>query len=181
MKFFNLLKKNIIYLVKYLVKQKWFLFGVLPGVIVIGLAFVLLAGHFLMTYSGTCLHCHVSQTRFEKWTHWNLPSRVTCVNCHSETGQILPHKYSASAEFVNKNCMHCHGDIEKKGKEDSYDIKINHSIHIQELELKCVDCHMTVVHEAMIKGMNRPTHAVCIECHEEVEKGESESCELCHI
>lgn len=177
MNLFDVVKGVII----YFFKKKWFLFGVLPGVLITGVAVLLLAGHFVMTYQKTCLHCHVTQTRMERWGQWTLPSRVACTECHGETGKILPHKYTASAEFVTKNCEHCHEGMEKKGMHTSAILKFNHKFHIQEMELKCVDCHMTEVHQAMVKGMNRPTHNNCIDCHEEVRKGESESCELCHF
>jgi len=173
----DLIKRPIL----YLVKQQWFLFGVLPGVIVIGLAFVLFAGHFLMAYPGICLHCHVNQTRIEMWSQSIHPARVTCVNCHAEPGQLFPHKFSAQGEFVNKNCLHCHKDVEKKGKQVSSDIKFTHRLHIQEAELACVDCHRNIVHEKMITGTNRPSHGTCVECHEEVEKGGREACLKCHI
>jgi nitrate/TMAO reductase-like tetraheme cytochrome c subunit len=173
----NLIKKTIV----YLVKQKWFLFGFLPGVIVIGLAFVLFAGHFLMAYPGICLHCHVNQTKIEMWSQSVHPDRVTCVNCHAEPGQLFPHKFSAKSEFVNKNCLHCHNNIEKKEQQISNDIKFSHRLHIQEAELTCVDCHRNIVHEKMLRGTNKPSHATCVECHEEVKEGGREACLKCHI
>jgi len=177
MEIFNLLKRLII----YLVKKKWFLFGVLPGVLIIGVAVVILAGHFLMTYPGICLSCHESQTRIKMWTQSVHPSQVTCVNCHAEPGQVFPHKFSAKDEFVNKNCLYCHREVENRETEISNDIKITHRMHVQELELTCVHCHRNVVHEKTIPGTNRPSHATCIECHEEVEARDSESCQRCHV
>jgi nitrate/TMAO reductase-like tetraheme cytochrome c subunit len=169
------------YGVLYLLKRKWFSFGILPGLIVLGVAFVIFAGHILMTHPGICLHCHVGQTRIEMWSQSVHPTRVSCVNCHAEPGQLFPHKFSARDVFVNKNCINCHKDVEKKEKQVINEIKITHRMHIQEAELKCVDCHRNIVHEKMIPGTNRPSHATCIECHEGVEKGEPEACLTCHI
>lgn len=168
-------------LILYLVKKKWFLFGVLPAIVVIGVAAVLVAGHFLMTYPGICLHCHMPQTRIMMWTQSVHPTKVTCVNCHAKPGQLFPRKFFARDEFVDKNCRRCHGDVEKKETQISNDIRISHRMHIQELEMRCVDCHRNVVHEKTIPGTNRPSHATCVECHEEVEAGDSESCQLCHM
>jgi nitrate/TMAO reductase-like tetraheme cytochrome c subunit len=171
----NLLKQIII----YLVRRKWFLFGFLPGILILGIFVVLLAGHFLMTYPGICLHCHVPQTRVMMWTKSVHPSEVTCVNCHAKPGQLFPHRYSAKDEFVNNNCVYCHKGVETKEKQVSHDIKIAHRLHIQELELRCVDCHRNIVHEKTIPGTNRPSHETCIECHEEVTN--DDACQLCHI
>ena len=136
----------------YLVKRKWFLFGILPGVIILGTAFAIVAGRVLMIYPAICLNCHAKQTRIMMWSQSIHPSRVTCVNCHAEPGQLFPHKFLAKDEFVNKNCVNCHRDIEKKETEVHRDIKISHRLHILEAELKCVDCHRNIVHEKMIPG-----------------------------
>lgn len=173
----DLIKRPIL----YLVKKKWFLFGILPGVIILGIAFAISAGHVLMTFPAICLNCHVKQTRIMMWTESIHPSRVTCVNCHAEPGQLLPNKFLARDDFVNKNCISCHRDVEKKERQIHRDIKITHRLHIQEAELRCVDCHRNIVHEKMIPGTNRPSHETCIQCHEEVEKGAPENCLKCHI
>jgi len=130
-------------IIMYLVRKKWFLFGFLPGALVLGVFVALLAGHFLMTYPGICLHCHVPQTRVMMWAESVHPSEVTCVNCHAKHGQLFPHKFSAEDEFVNNNCVYCHKGVEIKEEQISDDIRIAHRLHIQELELRCVDCIAT--------------------------------------
>jgi nitrate/TMAO reductase-like tetraheme cytochrome c subunit len=166
--------------IKVLLRSKWVIFGVGPGLTLIGVALVILIGQTLTTYPMICLSCHARQTSISMWAPSAIhPARVTCVNCHAKPYQLFPRDFFAD-EQMNDNCLYCHRDVAEKGMETADHMKIDHKLHTEEAKLMCIDCHRNIEHDKTEAGTNRPSHLTCIECHEESISGGPESCMKCH-
>jgi nitrate/TMAO reductase-like tetraheme cytochrome c subunit len=128
-----------------------------------------------------CLSCHKNQEPVAMW----LPSRahpasVVCVDCHTPPGQIIPHRFSASDELMNGNCLRCHPgapQMEQKGLGGVRIVKISHKLHSEKKAL-CIDCHRNIDHGIASPRTNRPTMETCYGCH--TGHPRSQACDTCH-
>ena len=129
-----------------------------------------------------CMSCHWNQgdSDFSKQSAMH-PEHISCDECHSKGGLIIPTGFSASPELVNDNCIRCHSNILntnewKNLKTNVQEIRIEHQRHLTKVDLNCVDCHNNIAHDRSLKPTNRPHMSKCFECHVSREEG----CETCH-
>ena len=140
------------------------------------------------THSGTrfgkayCMTCHSYQGRSEFWRDSVLhPASVTCDACHATHGELIPKDFSADQERMNQNCIRCHEDMLYNNdwqnlKTNVQKIKIQHGVHIEKAQSKCMDCHNNISHDSSPRPTNRPHMAKCFDCH----NLEETSCDTCH-
>ena len=126
-----------------------------------------------------CLRCHQGQESrrgvfagkpFAHRPHV-VDQKMDCAQCHR------PHEQRAASEVVSmpaqncapchhsssvkEECIHCHGGI--RGQILVYQgKKFSHQYHLEEEELKCLDCHTLQEHPGL-------KAAACADCHEEGE------------
>jgi hypothetical protein len=76
----------------------------------------------------------------------------------------------------NDACLACHNDL--RSVSPNGDLQIPHRAHINVLEMRCVDCHDYLVHEAGPSGERMPAMEGCLECHD----GDvaDDACTSCH-
>jgi len=158
-----------------------------PGIL-LSLGFV----HLVGTQKLYCLNCHVNQKDQNFWLKSEVHPDINCATCHDEGEGGLVYsafhfKFSADDEIVNPKCIGCHMDdlggpvgIDSPGKSrpDSELVRIPHSMHVDDLGIKCTFCHYNVFHERRPAGLAtyRPKMETCYNCHDEA----STSCETCH-
>jgi len=136
---------------------------------------------FTTTHSYYCLTCHRNQTPTERWTPSRAhPASVTCVDCHTRPGEILPRNYSAGDDFMNENCLRCHPTIPREQPTDQQNVrivKVSHKFHVEKRAL-CVDCHSNIEHDSLSPRTNRPRMETCYQCHEAHPR--TQACDKCH-
>ena len=67
---------------------------------------------FTTTHPLFCLSCHQNQEPTQLWLPSRIhPASVSCTDCHSSPGELIPRKFSASDELMNQNCLRCHPAI----------------------------------------------------------------------
>jgi nitrate/TMAO reductase-like tetraheme cytochrome c subunit len=136
---------------------------------------------FTTTHPLFCLSCHQNQEPRELW----LPSRahpasVSCTDCHSLPGGILPAKFSAGDERMNRNCLRCHPEIPNRGPESLETVRVvfvSHKLHAENSAL-CIDCHRNIEHDRLPPQTNRPAMETCYQCHQAHPR--TQACEKCH-
>lgn len=142
--------------------------------------------HFTSASPSYCLTCHSGNGEPEINYHSLVHPKVNCVSCHAENGTLIskirPAKYSAQPDFVSANCIRCHDNLFQDGKV-SYKfniLKINipHKFHIEELGVRCTECHRNIMHEKLKPFTNRPHRDYCFECHAQEAGGDF--CRSCH-
>ncbi len=129
-----------------------------------------------------CLSCHENRDAPGKWVASRVhPASVTCTDCHTAAGQLIPRKFSASDELLNKSCLTCHPNPVPKGEQTDLQnvriVKISHKLHADRKAL-CIDCHRNIEHDKRPVRTNRPTMETCYQCHEAHPR--SQACETCH-
>ena len=136
---------------------------------------------FTTTHPFFCMSCHQNQDPQEKWLPSRAhPSSVTCMDCHSTPEAIFAHKYSASDDLMNNNCLHCHPTIPKGERTDLKTVRIVKISHKQHLEKKilCIDCHRNIGHDTLSPRTNRPRMETCYACHQAHPR--NQACDTCH-
>jgi nitrate/TMAO reductase-like tetraheme cytochrome c subunit len=139
-----------------------------------------------------CFSCHEMDVYYDSWK--NSPHKdLQCVECHISPGtqNMIIHKAKSLRQVYvhfkgvkpgdikghvpDINCTRCH----KESKElvEYHSLKITHRKH-QAMGLKCVFCHINVVHGAESDFLHAPPMATCITCHEG--KKASNKCGTCH-
>jgi hypothetical protein len=150
------------------------------GAIVVGLSGFVGVARYANTDEGFCLDCHRSGLNAYLWVGSKVhPAGITCIECHAETGQIIPEKFRADETRLNENCERCHWETRRAGKADSTGIivvKVSHGLHLQELDATCTDCHRNIMHDRFVPATNRPRMGYCYGCHER-----EEPCTTCHL
>jgi nitrate/TMAO reductase-like tetraheme cytochrome c subunit len=137
--------------------------------------------HFTSTNQFFCLTCHQNQEPVARW----LPSRahptsVTCKDCHTRPGEIIPRKFSASDDFMNNSCLRCHSDLSKGEQTDLANVrvvKISHKLHAEKKAI-CLDCHRNIGHDSSTPRTNRPQMETCYQCHQAHPR--TQACDKCH-
>ena len=128
-----------------------------------------------------CLSCHQNQEVPEMW----LPSRahpasVTCIECHTTPGELIPRKFSASNELMNQNCTRCHPTIpggEQTSPQTVRIVFVSHKLHMEKGAL-CIDCHRNIEHDKGSPRTNRPAMKTCYQCHQAHPR--TQACDKCH-
>lgn len=136
---------------------------------------------FTTSHSFFCLSCHQNQEPTVRWLPSRMhPASVTCTDCHIPPGEILPGKFSASDDLMNKNCLRCHSTLLKKGQpslENVRIVKISHKAHAEKKVL-CIDCHRNIEHDSFTPRTNRPQMETCYQCHQAHPR--TQACDHCH-
>jgi hypothetical protein len=161
---------------------KVLVYGVAPLVIFVA-AFT---GSQIVRYTSSnpsyCMSCHVNHpnTTEATWRPSKIhPREVTCVDCHSEEGLIIPEKFAANIEVMNGRCLSCHEVIsggEQMERSLVEVVKISHRLHVDELDTNCIDCHRTIAHDGAEPQTNRPRMDACYACHDQ-----ADACTKCHL
>jgi len=128
-----------------------------------------------------CLSCHRNLETPQMW----LPSRshpesVTCTDCHTRPGEIIPRKFFASDEVMTNNCLRCHPTIPRGEQVDLPNIrivKISHKLHAEKKAL-CIECHRNLEHDTLSPRTNRPRMETCYQCHQAHPR--TQACDVCH-
>ncbi len=136
---------------------------------------------FTTTNSLFCLSCHQNQEPQEMW----LPSRVhpasiSCKDCHTPPGEVLPRKFSASDDLMNDQCLRCHPAMARGEQADLKSVrivKISHKLHAEKKAL-CIDCHRNIAHDSASLRTNRPQMETCYHCHQAHPR--TQACDQCH-
>jgi hypothetical protein len=127
-----------------------------------------------------CLTCHYWQAYSNFMETSKVHPTIDCAECHADAHQRIPKDYKAEAERVEPNCRRCHADVVAKQemtfKHNEWNIQIPHAMHVQDVGLKCTDCHMNVMHDRHVPHTNRPQMETCFGCHDPVEM----KCSACH-
>ena len=162
---------------------------------IIGIIFVFILSIFgiipllaIVRYSTTnasyCKTCHVVE--FEQWhsSQGHSPEDASCTECHALPQRMVAERYSADRDIVNQNCIDCHVDVSTLEQEDlrKHIIKISHQVHVEELEITCLNCHNNLIHDKNTSATNRVGKRSCYECHSDEIEGDSneENCLKCH-
>jgi len=136
---------------------------------------------FTTTHSFYCLTCHRNQNPPERWMPSRVhPASVTCVDCHSKPGELIPRNYSAGDDLVNERCLRCHSTIPRREQTDLQNVrivKISHKGHAGKGAL-CTDCHFNIEHDALSPRTNRPQMETCYSCHQAHPR--TQACDKCH-
>jgi len=115
-----------------------------------------------------CLQCHVgiAQAKDEGPSH--LPTRDTCVQCHSK-----PHDPN--------DCAGCHGArlTRERAALARTHLKFAHDRHVPLLGGQCVPCH-AAAGDAKQEQL-RPPMAQCFTCHAHKDQWQSARCDACHV
>jgi len=166
-------------------KGKWIIGIILVFILSIFVVIPLLA---IVRYSTVnpnhCKTCH--QVEFEQWrlSQGHSPQDASCTDCHVIPQRIVAEKYSADRDIVNQNCVVCHLDVNTMEQEDlkKHIIKISHQVHVEELEIACLNCHNNLIHDKNSITTNRVSKRSCYECHSDEIEGDSneENCLRCH-
>ena len=131
-----------------------------------------------------CKTCHVVE--FEQWhsSQGHSPEDASCTECHALPQKMVPEKYSADRDRVNQNCSGCHLDVRTREQEGlkKHIIKISHQVHVEELEITCLNCHSNLIHDKDTSATNKVSKRSCYECHSDEIEGDSneENCLKCH-
>ena len=136
---------------------------------------------FTSTHPFFCLSCHQNQEPLSRW----LPSRahpgsVTCTDCHTTPGGIIPRKFSASDELMNNSCLRCHAAVSGREQTDPAGVrivKIPHKLHAEK-KVICIDCHRNIEHDSSTPRTNRPQMETCYHCHQAHPR--TQACDKCH-
>ncbi|MBI4319022.1 MAG: c-type cytochrome [Chloroflexi bacterium] len=162
----------------------WFIIGVVfvpvSAIPIMGLA------RYTTTSSQFCVTCHgtgeTPDRAVRSVVHADF-SRVTCVDCHAQPGQVVFEGYRAGfmaePERVSSNCVRCHTQMTTTNDQNDFkfnflDIKIPHKFHIA-AGATCTSCHSNVAHDLNVPQTNRPTMQSCNSCH-----AQTDSCSKCH-
>jgi len=136
---------------------------------------------FTTTHPIFCLSCHRHQDPPEKWLPSRMhPAAITCTDCHTNPGEIIPHKFSASDDLMNNNCLRCHQSIPQGEQTDLQNVrvvKISHKLHTEKKVL-CIDCHRNIQHDTLSPRTNRPKMETCYHCHQAHPR--TQACDKCH-
>jgi hypothetical protein len=117
----------------------------------------------------SCEDCHSSVTESVSLTNSLFPNHENCSSCHDVEDE--------------KECNTCHYDdnFEALSLPES-GLNFNHKLHLQNLNLKCENCHKGVdstgynLHASEVN----PTMETCYTCHNDKSVA-SNACEGCHI
>ncbi len=124
--------------------------------------------HSLHNDAAACEDCHSAVPKSKSLSDRLMPTMDNCSTCHDVEDE--------------KNCTTCHYDdnyeplIQKKS-----DINFNHSFHLNDEKLKCVDCHKGIgdVDYAFQSANALPAMSTCYSCHSSKGKAPN-ACETCH-
>ncbi|MHB1420700.1 MAG: cytochrome c3 family protein [Bacillota bacterium] len=186
--------------------------------IVVPLSIVVIIGlRYLNTYierPGFCAGCHENRDEYSTWKV-SSHSQFGCLTCHSQPGlngtlaSLVNGTENLILHYVNKTgrtlfrkstriipserCLGCH--TLKRIVTPSGDLTVPHAKHVNVFKVKCLDCHVNVVHgQADVneeKGQagelppvkinavqTRPSMSICMKCHD----GEiaPNDCQICH-
>jgi len=137
---------------------------------------------FTTTHPFFCLSCHQNKEPREMWLPSRIhPASVTCVDCHSNPGEIIPRKFSASDDLMNQSCLRCHSPIRRGEQTDLQNVrivKISHKLHAEKKAL-CIDCHRNIEHDTRAPRTNRPQMETCYHCHQAHPR--NQACDACHL
>lgn len=136
---------------------------------------------FTTTHPFFCLSCHQNQEPMARWLPSCVhPASVTCTDCHTTSGGIIPSKFSASDDLMNNNCLRCHATIHRGEQTDLASVrivKISHKLHAEKKVL-CIDCHRNIGHDSFNPRTNRPQMETCYHCHQAHPR--TQACDKCH-
>ncbi len=163
----NLSKRTWTFLIAILL-----ILGAIPG---LGLV------RFTTTHPFFCLSCHQKRDPVEMWLPSRIhPASVTCKDCHSNPGEIIPRKFSASDDLMNQSCLRCHSIVPRGEQMDLQNVrivKISHKLHVEKKAL-CIDCHRNIEHDKGSPRTNRPAMETCYHCHQAHPR--TQACDTCH-
>lgn len=127
-----------------------------------------------------CERCHIMESFYTSWSE-SSHREINCVVCHVEIGEFSILNFAQAyytgrynipkTEVKTENCLLCHKDIFVRELHEK--VAISHSVHVKENELKCIECHLGVVHRGEITNM-----LICDECHSKINI--VTECESCH-
>lgn len=166
-------------------KGKW-IFGIIAVFIlfVFGVIPLLAIVRYSTISPNNCKTCHALE--FEQWksSRGHSPEDAVCVDCHAAPFKVIVENYYADEEKVNQNCIRCHSNmrtLEQEGLK-RHIIKISHQVHVEELEIGCLDCHRNHIHDKDVCRTNMVTKRSCYECHQDEIDGtpDEENCLRCH-
>ena len=107
---------------------------------------------FTTTHPLFCLSCHQNQEPTQLWLPSRIhPASVSCTDCHSSPGDLIPRKFSASDELMNQNCPRCHPTVpngEQTNPQKVRIVKISHKLHADK-KILCIDCHRNIEHDPL--------------------------------
>jgi hypothetical protein len=167
-------------------------------------------GQFAERYEGRCESCHkvegftpstftLARHQESRFALAGAHSAVACVDCHSSTGDLLPHRY----RFLDTQCVSCHMDPHNLGTEQRncetchsertwatlrtfdhtatrFPLAGNHQT------VNCVACHKSGSAEHGNPITFRGSPRACSACHEDVHESQfarlpgGGDCATCH-
>jgi nitrate/TMAO reductase-like tetraheme cytochrome c subunit len=187
------------------------LFGVgrrrllIGGSVMLGVPLIAMVGVSAYSLHATsqpsfCGNCHVMQPYIDAW-HGSTHGEVNCEECHIPPGgaafvggkigsiQVVIDYWrgnydmdrSFSAVVSNASCLRCHESLVTEGPITTSEGLIVDHRGIIRLGEKCMTCHSTVAHEAVMPVGARtfPTMQTCFKCHDGTTA--STQCSLCHV
>jgi nitrate/TMAO reductase-like tetraheme cytochrome c subunit len=136
---------------------------------------------FTTTHPLFCLSCHRNQEPAGLWLPSRVhPASVSCTDCHSSPGELIPRKFSASDELMNQSCLRCHPTIQNGEQTNLQTVRIvyiSHRLHADKKAL-CLDCHRNIEHDTLTPRTNRPPMETCYHCHQAHPR--TQACAKCH-
>ena len=176
------------------------IFGFLAIVGLVGLTGFILMARVVNTAPAQCASCHPVVTAMWENSGSHPADKVTCSQCHDQDVELgsnlfsylrdiaIPEKFSADPARIEPRCLECHADIPEAAEEVKKLIRINHKVHLsaplvvagEPIELACLDCHGSLVHDHAAQPTYRPVMAGCFAgaCH--AEDRNSDNCRRCH-
>ncbi len=128
-----------------------------------------------------CLTCHQYQRAHFDAKSAVHPTSVACVECHAAHSKLVAGRFvSAKHASLRVNCLRCHAEVQDRDPSFKFNVRnvrINHPLHVNKLQMSCADCHYTVAHDRRPNPTNRPPMDGCLQsCHKEKER----ECRICH-
>lgn len=115
-----------------------------------------------------CEDCHTAVPESVTLTDHLVPGKDDCAMCHD----------------VEDECDLCHyEDVFEPLVSSSNDLIFNHSYHLENEDIECVDCHTGfdgVDYSSELTSISTPMEACYEECHNTYSTGQT-ACESCHI
>ncbi len=128
-----------------------------------------------------CLSCHRNQELAEMWLPSRVhPASVTCTDCHAIPGDLVPRRFSANDELMNRACIRCHPSIpggEQNTLQTVRFVFVSHKLHAEK-GARCTDCHRNLEHDKSSPQTNRPAMEACYQCHQAHPR--TQACNTCH-
>ncbi len=167
----------------------------IAGVILVALVLVACAALGVTTaVLPGCEGCHFGRPTFEAATRGTAHGHVACVECHVQTGLLLPRAKFAFYEIVGMRlrlvdpsstdvafvkdgqCLSCHANV-MTSVTATAGLRVNHASC--SVGRRCVDCHSVVGHGPATRWPRVSSMNDCVACHKKTQA--PLVCSACHV